>query len=135
MSAFGLFQVYWQEHQLADMAPTSVAWIGSVFGFLDCFLDLPYGMIFDRFGVRAMLPIGCLLYWASFLVLAWCETFTHFMAVFTVAGLSAGTFALTSRLLFFSPLNLAHPSMPLPPFEGGDIEADIEVAVLGRLGR
>ena len=90
MSAWGLFQVYWQDHQLADMSPTEISWIGSVFGFLDCFLGLPFGLIFDRWGVQAMLPIGCLVYWGSFLSLAWASTYGHLMACFTIAGISAG---------------------------------------------
>ena len=90
LSALGLFQVYWQTHQLADVPPTNISWIGSLLGFLSGFLNLPFGLVFDRWGVWPVLPIACIVYWGCFLTLAWCSTFPQFMGCFLVAGLSAG---------------------------------------------
>ncbi|TPX07019.1 uncharacterized protein E0L32_011087 [Thyridium curvatum] len=88
MSAMGLCQVYWQEHQLSHLSPTEISWIGSVFAFLDCLLGLPFGLVFDRWGSRFVLPAASVVYWLSLLSLAWCTTYGHFMACFIIAGIS-----------------------------------------------
>ena len=114
MSAWGLFQVYWQDHQLSSYSAPQVAWIGSVFGFLDCFLDLPCGMALDRWGARAMLPAGCAVYWVCFLSLAWCETYGALIGCLAIAGVSAGTLhgEKASSLLHF-PLSFHIPQVIL----------------------
>lgn len=89
MSALGLFQLYWQNNQLSTIPAPTVSWIISIFGFLTCFLDFPVGLVFDHWGTNVLLPVGCVLYWASFLSLAWASTYAHFFACFVAAGISA----------------------------------------------
>lgn len=90
MSAIGLFQTYWQRHQLAGESPSKIAWIVSVFGFLDCFFCVAAGTIFDRFEPWNYLPWACLAYVAAFLGLGWATTFSQFLGCFVVAGVFAG---------------------------------------------
>ncbi|KAK1768327.1 MFS general substrate transporter [Phialemonium atrogriseum] len=89
LSSIGLFQTYWQEHQLAEEDSTDISWILSMFGFLDCLVAAPFGVLFDQYGSRLLLPAGCTVYLASFVGLAFATTYSHFMACFVVAGLSA----------------------------------------------
>lgn len=93
MSSIGLFQVYWQLHQLREedgYSAARVSWIVSVFGFLAIFLGVQAGMLFDRFGGRPLLVVGSLVYAAAFFGLAFGSTYAHFMACFVVAGVGAG---------------------------------------------
>lgn len=90
MTGVGLFQVYWKEHQLKSYSSTEIAWIISVFGFLDILLAGPAGVLFDRWGARKLLfPAGA-VYFSAFLGLAFSSKFEHFMGCFIVAGVSAG---------------------------------------------
>jgi hypothetical protein len=89
MTAIGLFQVYWQEHQLASDDPTRISWIISVFGFLSLFLAAHAGALFDRFGARWLLIGSALMYAGSFLGLAYSTEYAHFMGCFIVAGVGA----------------------------------------------
>lgn len=94
MSSIGLFQVYWQLHQLSDSArysPTQISWIISVFGFLTVFLGVQAGVLFDRFGARSLLVAGSAVYVAAFLGLAFSSKYAHFMACLAAAGVGAGT--------------------------------------------
>ncbi|SPN97011.1 related to monocarboxylate transporter [Cephalotrichum gorgonifer] len=89
MTGVGLFQVYWKEHQLKEYSPTDIAWIISVFGFLDIFAAGPAGVLFDRWGARRLLfPAGA-VYFASFVGLAFSTKYEQFMGCFIVAGVSA----------------------------------------------
>lgn len=90
LSSIGLFQTYWQEHQLAEESGMNISWIISMFGFLDCFVAAPFGVLFDRYGSKPLLAIGCTVYLSSFVALAFATTYGQFMACFVIAGISAG---------------------------------------------
>ena len=89
MTAVGLFQTYWQEHQLADWAGTQVSWIISVFGFLTLFVSAYAGALCDRYGATWLLIFGSAMYGGSFCGLVFSMKYGHFMACFAVAGLGA----------------------------------------------
>jgi len=95
LSAIGLFQTYWQEHQLSAQPSSRIAWIPSVFGFLTCFFSSPAGVLFDSYGSSILLPASSALYLVSFVGLAYSATYAQFMACFVVAGISAGTLTQT----------------------------------------
>ncbi|KAK4189723.1 putative transporter, partial [Podospora australis] len=111
LSSIGLFSSYWHQHMLQDYTPSQVSWIISIFGFLDCFMDLPLGELFDRHGTRWLLPIGCVVYAASFVGLAFSSTYGQLMGCMVVAGISAAiptTVALTVvRQWFHKRMGLA----------------------------
>lgn len=86
MSAIGLFQTYLQEHQLAAESATKISWLLSVFGFLNCFMCVAAGALFDRFKPHYYLPFGSLAYALSFLGLGWASTYAQFLGCFAVGG-------------------------------------------------
>lgn len=98
LSSIGLFQTYWKTHQLAEETGMDISWIVSMFGFLDCFVAAPFGVIFDRYGSKILLPLGSMAYLASFVGLAFASTYGQFMTCFVVAGLSAGNYSHTLSL-------------------------------------
>ncbi|KAK0730702.1 major facilitator superfamily domain-containing protein [Lasiosphaeris hirsuta] len=89
LSSIGLFQTYWRNHQLSDYSESEVSWIISMFGFLDCFFGGPSGILFDRYGVRWLLPLASIVYVASFIGLGFSSTYGQFMGCLSVAGMSA----------------------------------------------
>ncbi|KAL2178501.1 uncharacterized protein P884DRAFT_322397 [Thermothelomyces heterothallicus CBS 202.75] len=101
LSGIGLFQTYWHRTLLADHSEADIAWIVSLFGFLDCLLAGPAGVMLDRYGCggrgsgRLLLPLGSAVYAAAFVALAWCRTYAAFMACMAVAGAAAGMCNIT----------------------------------------
>lgn len=92
LSSIGLFQPYWHQHVLQNSAGGDIAWIISLFGFLDCLFAAPAGILFDRYGLRWLLPIGCVAYVAAFIGLAFASTYSQFMSCMALAGISAGMY-------------------------------------------
>ncbi|KAK4449505.1 hypothetical protein QBC34DRAFT_448853 [Podospora aff. communis PSN243] len=89
LSSIGLFQTYWRGHQLRHKAESEISWVISVFGFLDCFCGVLDGVLFDRFGIRRLLPLASVVYVAAFVGLAFSSTSGQFMGCFVVAGIAA----------------------------------------------
>ncbi|KAK5654965.1 hypothetical protein OQA88_6723 [Cercophora sp. LCS_1] len=58
LSSIGLFQTYWHKHQLAGYTESDISWIMSMFGFMDCFVGGPAGLVFDRYGTTAPTTIA-----------------------------------------------------------------------------
>lgn len=51
-NSFGTFTEYYLTHQLRDHTPDDVAWIGSLSAFLQFFVGMIGGPMFDRYGVK-----------------------------------------------------------------------------------
>jgi hypothetical protein len=49
-NSFGIFQAYYMLHQLRDVGPDNIAWIGSVQAFLLFATGTIGGPLFDRYG-------------------------------------------------------------------------------------
>ena len=90
LSSIGLLQTYWHTGVLQEWSEGDIAWIISLFGFLDCLLAAPAGVLFDRYGTRWLLPLGCAAYTAAFVGLAFCTTYAQFVGCMVVAGVAAG---------------------------------------------
>jgi MFS family permease len=90
LSSIGLFQTYWHHHVLRTYSEGDISWIISVFGFLDCLFAAPSGILFDRYGSRWLLPLGCVAYIAAFIGLAFSTTYGQFMGCMALAGIAAG---------------------------------------------
>ncbi|KAK0612992.1 major facilitator superfamily domain-containing protein [Bombardia bombarda] len=102
LSSIGLFQTQWKSQQLSDYTDSDIAWIISMFGFLDCFFGAPSGVLFDRYGGRWTLAVGSVLYVGAFIGLAFSTTYGQFMGCMVVAGVAAApvttvAFATTSQ--------------------------------------
>lgn len=51
-NSFGTFTQYYLTHQLSDRSPDDVAWIGSLSAFLQFFVGMIGGPMFDRYGSK-----------------------------------------------------------------------------------
>ncbi|KAL2259376.1 hypothetical protein VTK26DRAFT_6966 [Humicola hyalothermophila] len=89
LSTIGLFQTHWHQSVLQERSEGEIAWIISIFGFLDCLFASPAGILFDRYGLKWLLPLGCVAYIASFIGLAFASTYGQFMGCMALSGISA----------------------------------------------
>jgi hypothetical protein len=102
LSSIGLFQTYWHGSVLAGggHSESDVAWIISVFGFLDCLFAAPAGILFDR-GHGWLLPLGCAVYVVAWVGLACSRTYAQFMGCMAVAGVAAGGYSLVHTYMVY----------------------------------
>ncbi|KAJ5155284.1 MFS monocarboxylate transporter [Penicillium capsulatum] len=85
-TAIGSVQDYLSTHQLAAYTVRDVGWITAVLVFLTLFLGVQVGPLFDRYGPRILLLCGSLASVISYLLLAECTQYWHFMLCLSVLG-------------------------------------------------
>ncbi|EPE27512.1 MFS general substrate transporter [Glarea lozoyensis ATCC 20868] len=98
ISSVGLFQSYWQSHQLSSYTSRDLGWIGAVNVFLNLLLGVQIGPLFDRYGPRWLIAVGSVAFVGSLVLLAECKVYWHFMLVYGVLGGSASAFLTTTAL-------------------------------------
>jgi len=98
ISSVGLFQSYWSLHQLSAYTSRDIGWISAVNVFLNLFLGVQVGPLFDRYGPRWLVLGGSVLYLASLVLLAQCRTYWHFILVYGVLGGVSSAFLTTTAL-------------------------------------
>lgn len=59
LNAFGVFQTYYAEHQLADRSASDISWIGSIQLSAIYFCGLLLGPAMDRYGATVYLFLLC----------------------------------------------------------------------------
>jgi MFS family permease len=98
ISSVGLFQAYWQAHQLSSFKTRDIGWISAVNVFLNLFLGVQIGPLFDRYGPRWLVLVGSLTYVVSLVLLAQCKKYWHFMLVYGVVSGTSSAFLTTTAL-------------------------------------
>ncbi|OTA04710.1 MFS monocarboxylate transporter, putative [Trichoderma parareesei] len=79
-NSFGTFTEYYLSHQLRDHSPDDVAWIGSLSAFLQFFIGMVGGPLFDRYGSLVIYP-SAILYVVAVMILSLCKTYWQIMLV------------------------------------------------------
>lgn len=79
-------QNYISTHQLADYSIGDVGWISAVLVFLTLFLGSQVGPLFDRYGPRYLLICGSSASVLSYILLAECREYWHFMLCLSICG-------------------------------------------------
>jgi MFS family permease len=95
VNSIGVFQSYWQAHQLSHLEPTAIGWISSVNIFLNLFLGVQIGPLFDRYGSRWLMLTGSVSYVVSLVCLAECKEYWQFMLTWGVLAGVASTMLTT----------------------------------------
>jgi MFS family permease len=98
ISSVGLFQAYWQAHQLSSYTTGDISWISAVNVFLNLFLGVQIGPLFDRYGPRWLVLVGSLIYVISLVLLAECKKYWHFMLIYGVLSGTSSAFLTTTAL-------------------------------------
>ncbi|KAJ7621068.1 MFS general substrate transporter [Roridomyces roridus] len=62
MNAFGTYQAWYAEHQLSNLEPSTIAWIGSLQLWVFFLSGGPVGKLFDEYGPRWIMVAGTIIY-------------------------------------------------------------------------
>ncbi|KAL7945480.1 major facilitator superfamily domain-containing protein [Trichoderma barbatum] len=79
-NSFGTFTEYYLTHQLRHRSPDDVAWIGSLSAFLQFFVGMVGGPLFDRYGSKVIHPAAA-IYIFAVMMLSLCKTYWEIMLV------------------------------------------------------
>ncbi|CDO68086.1 hypothetical protein BN946_scf184788.g17 [Trametes cinnabarina] len=91
MNAFGTFQSWYTMHQLRDLQPSTIAWIGSVQLWVFFFSGGFIGRMFDVYGPRILMALGTALYVSSILLTSVARTYLEYiLAQGIMSGLGIG---------------------------------------------
>ncbi|KAM3084668.1 hypothetical protein ACMFMG_003129 [Clarireedia jacksonii] len=85
INTFGVYQEYYQSHQLQDRSPSDISWIGSLQVFFLFSGSAFGGPLFDRFGAKVIWPAAT-LYVFSVMMTSICTTYWQFMLAQGVLG-------------------------------------------------
>ncbi|KAL4735849.1 major facilitator superfamily domain-containing protein [Aspergillus similis] len=85
-TAIGSVQDYISTNQLAGYSVRDVGWITAILVFLTLFLGVQVGPLFDRYGPRTLLVCGSLASFTSYMLLAECTRYWHFILCLSVLG-------------------------------------------------
>ncbi|KAI1789939.1 MFS general substrate transporter [Ganoderma leucocontextum] len=95
ITAFGVFETYYAQHQLSAVSPSTISWIGSLQLWVLYFSGSFLGRIFDAYGPRIVLIPGSILLVFSTMVTSVCTELYQFLLV---QGLLTG---LAYGMLFY----------------------------------
>ncbi|GLA26518.1 MFS general substrate transporter [Aspergillus phoenicis ATCC 13157] len=85
-TAIGSVQDYISVNQLAEYSVRDVGWITAILVFLTLFLGVQVGPLFDRYGPRTLLVCGSAASFTSYILLAECTKYWHFILCLSVLG-------------------------------------------------
>lgn len=82
----GSVQDYISMHQLVEYSIRDVGWISAILVFLTQFLGVQVGPLFDRYGPRILLICGSTASFTSYILLAECTKYWHFILCLSILG-------------------------------------------------
>ncbi|RAH74744.1 putative MFS monocarboxylate transporter [Aspergillus aculeatinus CBS 121060] len=101
-AAIGSVQDYISVNQLAHYSVRDVGWITAIFVFLTLFLGVQVGPLFDRYGPRMLLACGSLASFLSYLLLAQCSRYWHFILCLSILGGTSAAIVTTVAISVLS---------------------------------
>lgn len=90
VNAFGVFQEYYQTHQLIHETPSTISWIGSLQTFFLFGGSLVGGPLFDRFGAKVIWPAATAYIFAVMMTSLCTEFYQFLLAQGILGGISMG---------------------------------------------
>ncbi|KAF4633623.1 hypothetical protein G7Y89_g4496 [Cudoniella acicularis] len=89
-NAFGAFEEYYLIHQFREESANTIAWIGSLSGFLQFAAGMIGGPLFDRFGAKVIRP-AAVIYIFAVMMLSLCNKYWQVVLVQGILmGITAG---------------------------------------------
>ena len=86
MNTLATYQAYVTTHQLSGMSQSKIGWIFGIYAFLSFFLGLQIGPLFDAYGPRWLVLSGSICILLTYILMAHCTQYWHFVLVFGVLG-------------------------------------------------
>ncbi|KAK6822867.1 hypothetical protein PG987_014412 [Apiospora arundinis] len=77
-NSFGTFEEYYLTHQLQGESASKISWIGSLAVFIQFFVGMVAGPLFDRYGSKVVRP-AAFIYIVSMMLLSLCKTYWEVM--------------------------------------------------------
>ncbi|EKM49893.1 uncharacterized protein PHACADRAFT_265647 [Phanerochaete carnosa HHB-10118-sp] len=91
LSSFGTFQSWYSEHQLQDLSPSTISWIGSLQLWVFFFSGGFVGRFFDVYGPRVIMIPGTLVLVVSIMITSVCQRYYEYiLAQGILFGLGVG---------------------------------------------
>jgi MFS family permease len=101
INCLGVFQNYYQTHQLRDYSPSSIAWIASIEIFMMFFPGPIVGWAFDNYGPKYLLIFGTFFHVLGLMMTSLCTKYYQFIlaqAICSPLGLNCIFNAATSTI-------------------------------------
>ena len=101
INCLGVFQNYYQTHQLRDYSPSSIAWIASIEIFMMFFPGPIVGWAFDNYGPKYLLIFGTFFHVFGLMMTSLCTEYYQFIlaqAICSPLGLNCIFNAATSTI-------------------------------------
>ncbi|BEI85676.1 hypothetical protein CcaverHIS002_0510770 [Cutaneotrichosporon cavernicola] len=105
-NAFGVFQAYYQTHQLSNYTSDAVGWLGGIQQFLFLSGGLVTGRLLDAYGPHICIVPGSILLVASLMITSVCTKYYHFMLG------QAVLFGIGAALIFTPVIALPNQHFP-----------------------
>ncbi|BEJ10620.1 hypothetical protein CspHIS471_0100420 [Cutaneotrichosporon sp. HIS471] len=105
-NAFGVFQAYYQTHQLSNYTSDAVGWLGGIQQFLFLSGGLVTGRLLDAYGPHICIVPGSILLVASLMITSVCTKYYHFMLG------QAVLFGIGAALIFTPVISLPNQHFP-----------------------
>ncbi|RYP07502.1 hypothetical protein DL765_009135 [Monosporascus sp. GIB2] len=139
ISAFGVFQTYYESGELFEATSSNISWIGSIQSFLLQFAGLIAGPVYDRGYLRLLLVTGSFMIVFGMIMLSLCtEYWQALLAQAFCVGIGAGLlFVPTVSLLptyFSTRLGLAVGIASSGSSVGGVIYPIVLYRLIGQIG-
>ncbi|PQE16389.1 major facilitator superfamily transporter protein [Rutstroemia sp. NJR-2017a BVV2] len=97
-NSLGSFQAYVSANQLSAYSESQVGWIFSLYVFFTLFGGIYVGPIFDMYGPKWLLLIGCTMNIIMIFVIGFCDKYWQWMVVFSVIGGIASSLSFTPSI-------------------------------------
>ncbi|KAL4881190.1 major facilitator superfamily domain-containing protein [Aspergillus karnatakaensis] len=85
VNSWGVYQAYYQAHQLRNETPSAISWIGSLQSFFIFAASLVGGPLFDRYGAKVIYPPGVVFVFTIFMT-SLCKEYYQFMLAQGILG-------------------------------------------------
>lgn len=126
INCLGVFQNYYQTHQLRDYSPSSIAWISSIEIFMMFFPGPLVGWAFDNYGPKYLIIFGTFFHVFGLMMTSLCTEYYQFIlaqAICSPLGLNCIFNAATSTIptWFFKKRGAAYGMMAAGSGLGGII--------------
>ncbi|KAM0199321.1 hypothetical protein ACHAQI_012071 [Fusarium lateritium] len=139
MNSLGTIQSYLTQHELSNFTVSQVGWISGTYLFLSLIFNFQIGSILDRYGPQILSPIAAAFSTITFLLLAECKEYWHFilcLGLFGSIGSSIGAVTAIGVVgkLFTRRRGLAMGIAVMGTSLGGIIYPMMLRATFGKLG-
>ncbi|KAI6753951.1 hypothetical protein HG530_013127 [Fusarium avenaceum] len=139
MNSLGTIQSYLTHNELSDYTVSQVGWISGTYLFLSLIFNFQIGAILDRYGPQILSPIAAAFSTVTFLLLAECKEYWHFilcLGLFGSIGSSIGAVTAIGVVgkLFTRRRGLAMGLAVMGTSLGGIIYPMMLRATFGKLG-